>query len=182
MQPAFGACSFFQTPYVRPKSMKNKFTESEDQKLIALVKKFGAKDWINISALMETRNPRQCRERWKNYLNPELRKDEWTKEEDELLLEKHNEFGGKWNKIAKFFSNRSDNGLRNRWMLLARRKQKTESVVKKSKDENVNSTNDEKQKVIVGQGHHDVMQNITLDEPIFNGDNFALGIWDDFSF
>ncbi|KAH0793122.1 Myb-like DNA-binding domain containing protein [Histomonas meleagridis] len=108
-------------------SLKIKFTEAEDDKLSKLVSIFGCKDWIMISKLMETRNPRQCRERWKNYLNPELRKDPWTPEEDKLLCQKHDELGAKWNKIARFFNNRSDNSLRNRWMLISRRKSKMQN-------------------------------------------------------
>ncbi|OHT00412.1 hypothetical protein TRFO_32910 [Tritrichomonas foetus] len=110
--------------------IKVKFTEQEDQLLIDLVNQYGAKDWIKISKLIETRNPRQCRERWKNYLNPNLRKEAWSQEEDNLLTEKVSEFGGKWNKIGKFFQNRSDNSIRNRWMLIARRRSKNQPIDK----------------------------------------------------
>jgi hypothetical protein len=69
---------------------------------------------------MDSRNERQCRERWKNYINPSLRSDPWTLEEDQLVVQKYAEFGPKWNKISKFFSNRSDNAVRNRWQLMLR--------------------------------------------------------------
>ena len=108
----------------KPAPIKIKFTAEEDAALLKLVQQFGAKDWIKISSLIGTRNPRQCRERFKNYLNPELRKDQWTKEEDELLERKFKEYGAKWNKISKFFVNRSDNALRNRWMMIARHRAK----------------------------------------------------------
>lgn len=104
--------------------VKVKFTPEEDAHLLQLVQQFGAKDWIKISSLIGTRNPRQCRERFKNYLNPELRRDQWTREEDDLLEMKYKEYGAKWNKIAKFFVNRSDNALRNRWMMIARHRAK----------------------------------------------------------
>ncbi|KAK8853908.1 hypothetical protein M9Y10_016454 [Tritrichomonas musculus] len=130
---------FFSSPINNPNSppkvvkkqkqrhftMKIKFTPEEDALLLSLVQEHGSKDWIKISHLMNgTRNPRQCRERYKNYINPDLRKDNWTKEEDELLIQKYSEYGGKWNKIAKFFVNRSDNHLRNRWMMIARHRAK----------------------------------------------------------
>ena len=95
-------------------------------KLHRLVMQFGAKDWIKISQLMETRNPRQCRERWNNYVNPALRTDPWTPEEDMLLDQKFAEYGPKWNKISKFFVNRSDNNIRNRWMMIARHRAKSQ--------------------------------------------------------
>ena len=104
--------------------LKIKFTEEEDMKLRHLVMQFGTKDWIKISQLMETRNPRQCRERWNNYVNPALRTDPWTPEEDLILDQKYAEYGPKWNKISKFFVNRSDNNIRNRWMMLERHRAK----------------------------------------------------------
>ena len=105
-------------------NLKIKFTPEEDQKLSQLVLQHGSKDWIKISTLMETRNPRQCRERWNNYLNPSLRTDPFSTEEDLLLDQKYAEYGPRWNKIAKFFNNRSDNSLRNRWMMIARHRAK----------------------------------------------------------
>lgn len=108
----------------KPTPIRVKFTPEEDETLLKLVQQFGAKDWIKISSLIGTRNPRQCRERFKNYLNPELRKDQWTPEEDKLLEQKFKEFGAKWNKISKFFVHRSDNALRNRWMMIARHRAK----------------------------------------------------------
>ena len=104
--------------------IKVKFTPEEDAQLLRLVQQFGTKDWIRISSLIGTRNPRQCRERYKNYVNPDLRVGEWTQEEDQLIEEKYKEFGAKWNKISKFFINRSDNAIRNRWMMIARHKAK----------------------------------------------------------
>lgn len=107
-------------------SLKIKFSPEEDQRLLQLVMQNGAKDWIKISTLMETRNPRQCRERWNNYLNPALRTDPFTPEEDILLDQKYAEYGPRWNKISKFFHNRSDNSLRNRWMMIARHRAKSQ--------------------------------------------------------
>jgi hypothetical protein len=101
--------------------LKNKFTAEEDRILLELVRRLGDKDWINISLVIGTRNARQCRERYNNYLNPDLRKDEWTPDEDAILEQKYRQLGPKWNTIGKFFFHRSDNALRNRWMVLARR-------------------------------------------------------------
>jgi hypothetical protein len=97
-----------------------KFTPEEDCRLVELVRLYGANDWIAIAGLLGNRNPRQCRERYCNYLDPSLRCDPWTAEEDALIIAKHDMFGAKWSKIAKFFHNRSDNALRNRWQLIAR--------------------------------------------------------------
>jgi hypothetical protein len=103
------------------RSVKLKFTVEEDEKLKMLVLTHGTNSWAFIARLMGTRNHRQCRERWKNYLNPALRTDPWTLEEDQLLVDRYAAFGAKWNKIAKSFANRSDNSIRNRWQLMLRK-------------------------------------------------------------
>jgi hypothetical protein len=101
--------------------VKAKFTPEEDERLLTIVGRFKTTNWASISSMMGTRNARQCRERYNNYLSPELRRDEWTEKEDQLLMQKHNELGPKWNQISKFFDGRSDIALRNRHMALLRR-------------------------------------------------------------
>lgn len=55
------------------------------------------------------------------YLSPKINKSPFTEEEDDLLIEKYNSFGPRWVKISKFFRNRTDSALKNRWNVLARR-------------------------------------------------------------
>lgn len=131
----------------KPPPIKVKFSPEEDSKLLNLVQQYGAKNWIKISQLMETRNPRQCRERYNNYINPNLRKDDWKKEEDDLIEEKVLEFGPKWNKISKFFDNRSDYSIRNRWMMLERHKAKSKKTDSKFKAKNFFKNNKSNSKV-----------------------------------
>ena len=94
---------------------KKKFTNDEDEKLIKLVNKYGAKKWNSIALSMEGRTGRQCRDRYKNYLAPFINKSEWTLEEDMLLVEKFREYGPCWSKISKFFVGRTSSSLKNRW-------------------------------------------------------------------
>lgn len=115
-----GVVTVSSLPGYDGRTMKSKFTPEEDERLKSLVMLHGTNSWTFISHLMGTRNRRQCRERWKNYLNPELRNEPWTFEEDQLLVDKYAQFGPKWNKLAKFFTNRSDNSIRNRWQLMLR--------------------------------------------------------------
>lgn len=39
--------------------------------------------------------------RWHNHLNPGIRKDAWTEEEDRLIMQLHKELGNRWAEIAK---------------------------------------------------------------------------------
>jgi hypothetical protein len=101
---------------------KVKFTPDEDAALLKRVLELGTKDWTAVASKMGSRNARQCRERFKNYLNPDLRKEAWSSAEDQLLEKLFKEYGPKWNRIGRYFEYRSDNSLRNRWMMLARHK------------------------------------------------------------
>lgn len=108
----------------KTKICKSKFTPVEDRKLLSLVKMSEDKDWTWIASQMPNRNPRQCRERYGNYLNPSLQKGAWTKEEDDLIIEKKKIFGQKWAVIAGFLKGRSGNDVRNRWLMLMRHQNK----------------------------------------------------------
>ena len=99
---------------------KLKFTVDEDQKLIKLVNEYGENDWGTITLYMDGRNIRQCRERWKHYLSPQVSNAPWTEIEDALLNQKYNEYGPKWKKIAEFFSNRTYINIKNRFLLKKR--------------------------------------------------------------
>jgi hypothetical protein len=73
---------------------------------------------------MRNRNPKQCKERWANYLSPDVCLLPWTDEEDQILLTKVAESGAKWVQLKAFFPKRSDANLKNRWFILMRRARK----------------------------------------------------------
>ena len=98
-----------QTP-----SGRQTFTAEEDTYLKFLVFKYGDFDWNLIASMMGNRTARQCRERYKNYLAPNLNSSKWTSEEDNLLLQKYAEFGSKWTMISQYFNNRTVVNVKNR--------------------------------------------------------------------
>jgi hypothetical protein len=97
---------------------KHKFTAEEDARLAAIVARQGESNWKRIAAQLGGRNCRQCRERWKNYLDPNLSKAPWTVQEDALLLAMYREHGSRWTVIAKEFPARTDVNCKNRWVVL----------------------------------------------------------------
>jgi hypothetical protein len=105
----------------RLKHPRRKFSASEDEQLRNLVAKFGDHNWTKVSLRLKTRSARQCRERFMNYLCPALKNDAWTEEEDNLLTEKFQLFGGKWSLLITFFPGRSEVNVKKRWTLLANR-------------------------------------------------------------
>ncbi|KAJ3424938.1 snRNA-activating protein complex subunit [Anaeramoeba flamelloides] len=87
----------------------------EDDILRTSVNQLGINSWRYVSYLVPGRNPKQCRERWLNQLSPEINKGPFTKEEEELLIEKQSEFGNRWCVLSKFFKGRPENMLKNYW-------------------------------------------------------------------
>lgn len=103
---------------------KDKFTPSEDEKLKLLVKVLGVSNWKKVSEYMVTRNARQCRDRYKNYLAPHLNSSPWCKEDDEKLLNLVEQHGRKWSLIAKEFTGRTDINIKSRYALLMRQEER----------------------------------------------------------
>jgi hypothetical protein len=101
---------------------KLRFAPEEDEILIETVQTHGTSDWLLIASFLPGRNPRQCRERWANYVNPNLVKKGWTHEEDALLIQKYNELGPQWEAISKMFEGRARNNLKNRFLTIQRQK------------------------------------------------------------
>lgn len=107
------------------------FKKEEDDRIIELVKIFGNKQWNIISYFMDGRTPKQCRDRYSNYLIPGFFQGEWTNEEDALLIKLYNQYGSKWSIIQKLFHNRSANNIKNRWYyFLKKRIQKSKNEIK----------------------------------------------------
>lgn len=104
--------------------IKRKFTDSEDIALASLVELHGQNNWKLIARSMPSeRTARQCRERWKYYLSEGIpNNDDWTREEEKLLLEKYEIYGPHWAKIAKFFDHKNDINLKNRFNKIKRNK------------------------------------------------------------
>lgn len=101
-----------------PLSKKVKFTRAEDIKLRDLVNKYSTNNWKIIAKELPPRTPRQCRERWNNYIDPNLSQEPWTQEEDEILLHIHDQFGNHWKQIESYLPNRSKNSIKKRWSVL----------------------------------------------------------------
>ena len=67
------------------------------------------------------RNPRQCRERWINVIDPSVRRDKWTLDEEIQILRLWLELGSKWHEISLQVEGRTEIQVKNRFNCLVKR-------------------------------------------------------------
>ena len=109
-----------ETQVKRRGKMKMKWTPEEDKLLSEIISWHGPCHWDGIALHLRGRNGKQCRERWVTALCPEIKKAEWTVEEDDTLLKMQYKLGNQWASIMKYLPGRSSIALKNRFKSLSR--------------------------------------------------------------
>nr|AQP25673.1 MYB transcription factor [Allium cepa] len=102
---------------------KGAWTKEEDDRLIAHIKAHGEGCWRSLpKAAGLLRCGKSCRLRWINYLRPDLKRGNFTEDEDDLIIKLHSLLGNKWSLIAGRLPGRTDNEIKNYWNTHIRRK------------------------------------------------------------
>ena len=72
----------------------------EDEILKVAVMKYGRHQWARISSLLVRKTAKQCKARWIEWLEPGVKKTEWSRAEEEKLLHLAKVMPSQWRTIA----------------------------------------------------------------------------------
>ena len=101
--------------YISKEINKGPWSPKENNIIIEYVKQFGEKNWNKCAEFIMNRTGKQCREHWKNCLNPKIKKGEWTLEEDLFIMLFYKKCHGSWRELIHLFENRTENSIKNRF-------------------------------------------------------------------
>jgi pre-mRNA-splicing factor CDC5/CEF1 len=73
---------------------------SEDEILKAAVMKYGKQQWARVASLLNRKSAKQCKARWHEWLDPSVRKVEWSRAEEEKLLHLAKLMPAQWKTIG----------------------------------------------------------------------------------
>jgi hypothetical protein len=109
-------CKCRWNKYLQPTKYYGKWDKYEDECILTM-KREGFM-WADIASRLERRTGDYIRDRYVNFLDPNIKKTNWTEEEDQILFKYQRILGNKWSEIQKILPGpgiRPQNSIKNRY-------------------------------------------------------------------
>ncbi|XP_031123115.1 transcription factor MYB106-like [Ipomoea triloba] len=95
---------------------KGPWTLEEDKQLLAYIEQYGHGSWRALPAKAGLqRCGKSCRLRWTNYLRPDIKRGNFSLQEEQSIIQLHALLGNRWSAIAAHLPKRTDNEIKNYW-------------------------------------------------------------------
>lgn len=100
---------------------KGNWTSQEDELLFSWVERHGPTKWTECSKEIKGRCGKQCRERWVNILNPDVKKGNWSDHEQDVIFESLSTYNTSWSAMSHVLPGRTENSIKNYFYSSVRR-------------------------------------------------------------
>ncbi|GMP55993.1 hypothetical protein CsSME_00020628 [Camellia sinensis var. sinensis] len=121
---------------------KGPWTPQEDQILTSYIQQHGHNNWRALpkqAGLL--RCGKSCRLRWTNYLRPDIKRGNFSKEEEETIINWHEMLGNRcvsiWSAIAARLPGRTDNEIKNVWHTYLKKRPKNYHTTSNNKEQSL---------------------------------------------
>ncbi|KAL4279241.1 hypothetical protein GQ457_03G006030 [Hibiscus cannabinus] len=147
---------------------KGTWTPEEDRKLTAYVTRYGCWNWRQLPKYAGlARCGKSCRLRWVNYLRPNVKRGNYSKEEEETIIRLHESLGNRWSAIAAELPGRTDNEVKNHWhtTLKKRFKQKPDNKENPKKEGTKLNNNNHTNHLVISSPNPPLILESSLSSP-----------------
>jgi len=109
------------------RNVRNLWTKDQDGQLANLVSSYGSDNWSTISVALnfgfpnQVKSPQQCCKRWREILEIENDRKEWTEEDELRMIIAHKKYKNRWASISESLKGRSNNTIKNKFYSVFRK-------------------------------------------------------------